>query len=130
MKKKYLKWIQNNVENTYGECKNYSEKMLIQFPELKLIRGHYLCGVWGEREHWWLMDEDNNIIDPTAAQFPTKGHCVYRPWDESCEEPIGKCINCGGYVFSGEFGTEMCSKKCADEYMAYLNAPINLIDEW
>ncbi len=45
---------------------------------------------------------------------PTSGH--------NNKEAIGKCCNCGDHIYSDEYGTEICSKTCEREYLAYLNA--------
>lgn len=112
---KYRKWIDENYstyELSYGECEQATIKMQELFPELKRIRGHYYDTSWGEREHWWLIDENDEIIDPTAKQFPTNGRGVYVPWVEGDPEPTGKCLNCGGYVYNGDY---CCSENCENE---------------
>lgn len=49
------------------------------------------------------------IVDPTKQQFPSRGNGVYIEWDESEDEPSGKCLDCGGYVYSGDV---FCSDNC------------------
>ena len=116
---KYTDWIKTHLDmNCTGKCKEYTELMLRAFPELQLVRGHYYCVAWGRREHWWLKDIDGNIIDPTKSQFPTKGYGVYEEWDESLEEPTGKCPNCGSHVYNHK---TFCNDICHDEFMASLN---------
>ena len=66
-----------------GRCAEATLAMAAVFPELTRVRGHYLCWVWGEREHWWLVEPNGEIVDPTADQFPSKGGGVYVPWDEA-----------------------------------------------
>ena len=117
--KKYNLWISENVNETYGKCAELTLKMQEAFPELTRVRGHYYCYTWGEREHWWLFDEENQqIVDPTVDQFPSKGIGEYMPLDESLPEPTGMCPNCGEYCFEGN---SMCSENCEISYMAYLN---------
>jgi hypothetical protein len=116
---KYADWIcewcfQNN---TTGKCEIATIEMLKNFPELIRVRGHYYCSVWGEREHWWLETSEGGVIDPTASQFPTRGHGVYVPWDESQPEPTGRCPNCGEYSYNGE---TCCSDLCSTEFRASL----------
>lgn len=120
MKEQYKVWIQDNVDEPYGNCYSFSVKMQEVFPELTLVRGHYYCPVWGERQHWWLTDPDGDVVDPTAAQFPSTGIGHYEPWDENQPEPTGKCPNCGGLVYDG--GT-CCSENCHIEYTAYCTNP-------
>jgi hypothetical protein len=116
MKAEHQQWIES-IAVVAGTCKETCLQMLGVFPELKLIRGHYICPFWGEREHWWLKDGDD-IVDPTDAQFPSKGMGEYIEWDETQPEPTGKCPNCGGYCYDGR---SVCSDKCETEYLAYLN---------
>ena len=117
MKKEYLDWMNKwNLENDpYGNCAEATLEMQGAFPELKRIRGHYYCVIWGERMHWWLTDGDE-IVDPTCGQFPTKGNGVYKPWNEGDPEPTGKCPNCGELCYDGRY---CCSEKCDKEYAAY-----------
>lgn len=57
-----------------GKCKEMSQELVKADPSLTLVRGHYHCPIWGKQAHWWVNDEDGNIIDPTARQFPSKGN--------------------------------------------------------
>jgi len=116
---KYERWIIDQditYEKAYGNCQELCLEMLEAFPMLSLVRGHYYCAIWGERGHWWLTDEDNNIIDPSAIQFPSKGKGVYVPWNEGDKEPTGKCPNCGRYCYDGEHVHE----ECYDSFVASL----------
>lgn len=113
----YSVWIAANVEGDgYGKCAEVTQAMAAAFPELKRVRGHYYCLIWGERSHWWLVAPDGSIVDPTAAQFPTKGNGEYVEWTEGDEEPTGKCANCGGYVYGGT----VCSSACYSAMVDYL----------
>lgn len=114
----YEVWIKENVEGDgYGKCAEITEAMAKAFPELTRVRGHYYCPSWGERTHWWLTTPDGKIVDPTKDQHPSHGLGRYEPWVEGSPEPTGKCPNCGGYCYNGE---STCSKKCYEEYRAYL----------
>lgn len=118
MSDQYQRWIEANVKDDgYGQCAEVTAAMASAFPELRRVRGHYYCTVWGQRTHWWLVDRDGARVDPTATQFPSKGVGVYEEWAEGEEEPSGKCQNCSGYVYGG--GT-VCSDQCAREYERYL----------
>lgn len=118
MKTAYTDWIKDNVTKTYGQCAEVTQQMADAFPELTRVRGHYYCIVWGERAHWWLVDSDGTIVDPTADQFPTKGTGHYEPWVEGSAEPTGMCPNCGEYCYDGDY---LCSKDCEVAYVASLN---------
>lgn len=113
---RYAAWIAANCPDPTGRCAEYTAALAAAFPELTRVRGHYYCPTWGEREHWWCVTPAGAIVDPTAAQFPSRGAGAYVPWDESQPEPTGMCPNCGGYCYDG--GT-CCSEKCHDEYVAY-----------
>jgi hypothetical protein len=120
MKPQYQQWINSLPERVTGQCAERTLEMQIQFPELIRVRGEYLCLIWGAREHWWLKTPEGEIIDPTAKQFPTLGHCEYIERDESSPEPTGMCPNCCDYCYNG--GT-CCSDKCHREYVAYVMRP-------
>ncbi len=117
MKVEHSNWIADNVTETFGRCAEVSLLMMRSFPELKRVRGHYYCAIWGERTHWWLVDEDGSIVDPTADQFPSKGMGVYDEWDDDEPEPTGKCPNCGELVYSGNY---FCDDKCALEFKCHI----------
>jgi len=113
----YIQWIRKHVDGDgYGACREVTAAMADAFPELTRIRGHYYCPLWGERSHWWLIDASGNIVDPTVAQFPSKGTGEYVPWEEGAPEPTGKCPNCGGLCFNGDF---CCSDNCHRAYVAF-----------
>lgn len=70
-------WIANNVEGTgYGKCHRYAIAMAEAFG-YRTVHGTYYCTVWGLRAHSWCVDRDNYVVDPTAAQFPSRGLGVY-----------------------------------------------------
>lgn len=122
MEQKYTNWIKTNVIETYGKCVEVSQSMAEAFPELTRVRGWYDCPIWGEREHWWCVDLPGDVVDPTAAQFPSKGIGEYRQFEEGVDrEAVGKCPNCGGYIYVDDdnYGG-VCSRKCANAYTAYL----------
>lgn len=116
----YEEWISAHYptpESAYGKCDEATSLMAKAFPELSRVRGHYYCWSWGERTHWWLVTTDGSIVDPTASQFPTAGSGVYETWTEGAKEPVGKCPNCGDYVY--DYGV-VCSDVCARSYASYL----------
>ena len=117
MQEKYEKWIKENVTKPRLQCAEYTLKMQKQFPELKRIRGHYFCD--REHPHWWLIDEDDNIIDPTIVQFPSIDG-IYIPWDETQKEPIGKCLNCGELIYDCIISSQICSKICEISFLKSL----------
>ena len=123
MNDEYKKWISTNSTQPLGRCVELTVAMAAEFPELTRTRGHYLCPIWGDREHWWLVDTNNTIVDPTDAQFPSLGHGENVSWEEGNEEPVGKCGNCGGYSYPSQGGnSSFCGDDCAGSYENYLNA--------
>lgn len=115
MLRKYKQWIyeKNKVFHPYGQCENWCDEMRKVFPELKKVRGFYHCLSWGKREHWWLIDTNGNIVDPTISQFPTlNGH--YEPWKEGTPEPTSRCLNCGELCYNN---ADTCSQACRVELL-------------
>lgn len=103
-------------QSAYGQCADATQRMANVFPTLTRVRGHYHCPVWGMRAHWWLIDEDGTIVDPTSRQFPSAGLGVYEPWQEGDNEPTGKCMHCGNYCYNGDVA---CSESCQREIVLY-----------
>jgi hypothetical protein len=65
-----------------GKCKELSEKLCADDKSLTLVRGWYHCPVWGKQAHWWTVQADGTVIDPTVRQFPTHGAgATYEPYD-------------------------------------------------
>lgn len=129
MKPEYLEWIEHNVgDNAYGQCDRHTKEMASTFPELRRVCGFYYCTHWGRREHWWLVDPVGNVIDPTASQFPSGGLGVYRELSDeeiTAEVPIGTCANCGGDIYRhSECTSTVCSKRCYQEYAAWITSEI------
>jgi hypothetical protein len=122
----YTMWITENYptkESARRMCAEATIEMLLVFDELKRVRG--LASVeepWDlpptRTPHWWCVTPEGTIIDPTAHQYPTK-ILSYEEADESKGPPTGKCPNCGGLCYTQEY---LCSDKCSQEYMTYLNS--------
>ena len=80
-----------------GKCKEMSEELVKNNPDLRLVRGHYYCPIWNKDEqHWWTVDKDGTIVDPTKFQFPSVGFGHYKEFD--------------GYI-----ECEMCCKKVSED---------------
>ena len=56
-----------------GKCKELSESMVLSNPSLRIVRGFYVCPMWGKQPHWWCISPDGTIVDPSVRQFPTAG---------------------------------------------------------
>ena len=120
----YREWINENYPTPLSArtaCVEATIKMFEDFPELSRVRGQIAVrephGLPPTRTtHWWLVDMDSNIIDPTGHQFPTEILQYYRV-DESRGEPTGKCPNCGGLCYGGNY---LCCDRCGIEYEDYI----------
>lgn len=116
----YDVWIAKNVDNPLGACACVTQEMKAAFPELRRVRGHYLCHTWGLRAHWWMETPSGEVIDPTAGQFPSRGLGEYTELAPDAEEPIGRCMNCGEHSFASKGGTpHACGQNCSTELEAY-----------
>jgi hypothetical protein len=132
MKPEYAAWIMEHCpdyKSAYGMCSGTTVNMVEAFPELRRVRGHYHCPSWGEREHWWCVDERGSVVDPTAHQFPGRAPAVSLPLDvataryeeftgDDSELPTGVCMDCGLAVYND---ATFCSSGCEEATCAYLN---------
>lgn len=104
-----------------GKCKEACEALQKVLPELRLVRGYYFDPIWNKEEpHWWLVDADGRITDPTKYQFPTAGQTsFYREFDGTIE-----CANCGRSVLEEEASIEgnyaFCSSLCHGRFVGVL----------
>ena len=95
-----------------GKCKEMSEELCKHDPSLRLVRGHYICPLDGEEPHWWCVNADGEIIDPTVRQFKTNGvgaeYIEYNGFSD--------CCFCGESVYENDavsVGNRiLCSEKC------------------
>lgn len=122
----YDAWIAERVKeyaDAYGKCGEVTEEMQAEFPELRRVRGFYHCPMIGQRTHWWLMTEDNIVVDPTKRQFPSGG--LLGDYEELADDeledrvPTGPCMECGEPCFKG---ATFCSDECGDIHVAWMNA--------
>jgi len=131
----YQTWINANVgkNNGYGECDHVCKKMIEAFPELRLRKGFFHSGFWGERGHWWLLSACGLIVDPTGKQFPdglsfpseefVKEY--YEDLTDVSEDELadrvstGPCYQCGDPCFHGDM---TCSERCTQKTHAEFNS--------
>lgn len=111
----YQQWIAAHLPiDPRGQCVTVTKQMAAAFPELRRVRGHYICAFEGRRSHWWLVAPNGEIIDPTVEQFATR--CGdYEEY--TGPEPTGQCMNCGELAFGGEY---FCNAECAYETAQYM----------
>lgn len=116
MKQEYADWVvaygYSSRDAAYGQCGQATRLMVERFPELTRVRGHYLDAFIGKRPHWWCVDAEGRVVDPTVAQFPDGGMGEYEALDDSLPEPVGKCMECGAMSYRGTF----CSKRCEESF--------------
>lgn len=103
-----------------GKCKELSEAAAAADPSLTLVRGHYWCPIWNSNEpHWWTVRADGSIYDPTADQFPSKGHGTYTPFNG-----IVPCSECGKEMTENEAtfvsNYAFCSDRCYGRFVGVL----------
>ncbi len=106
-----------NYKKFRGKCKQLSELEIEKDSTLRLVRGHYICPIWGKEAHWWCVRPDGTIVDPSVKQYPTKGvGAEYIEFDGMCE-----CSNCEKKVKEEEAYIDgryaFCSIKCHKSYI-------------
>lgn len=121
---KYQKWIADYVAKhatehwpLTGSCQRTSKCMAKEFPELILCRGYY-----NGHTHWWLKTVDGDIYDPTIVQFARYDYKEHEYEEYHGPDPIGKCYNCGEWVWTTEFHglcCEECKIACRAEFAQY-----------
>lgn len=134
MEQKYKEWINSYVAsrpryaNTgepslRGMCVEATSEMVAAFPELTRVRGFVRPG----GQHWWCVDPNGNIVDPTVLQFPRPPR-EYEPFDESKADqlPTGKCPNCGDHLF---YKAQVCDEECARSLFAYFDLSGEALEE-
>src|ERR1035437_1692819 len=47
-----------------ARCDEFTQGFVEKFPHLKRVAGFV-----GGNEHWWCVDLDGTVVDPTAEQF-------------------------------------------------------------
>jgi hypothetical protein len=94
-----------------GKCKEFCEALIEKDSSLKLVRGHYDCPIFGLQPHWWCLDTDGKVVDPTKNQFPSRGIGEYIEFDGNVE-----CSQCGKQMKEEQAQYESnyvyCSTKC------------------
>lgn len=126
MDKRYADWIKDYAFRAggyvLGKCKDAAKEMASAFPELTVTRGHVQCS-WGKRGHWWLLDPEGTIVDPTASQFPDIFE--YEQWQPGDTVRVGKCMECGDEIWAPVFELDseppqqsICSSACEEAFAA------------
>lgn len=99
-----------------GKCKTICEAIAQADPQWRLVRGHYVCPMWGFRAHWWLVAQDGTIYDPTVFQFPVPRIGDYVEFNGRVE-----CAECGKEMDESEAEFEsnyaFCSGRCHGRFV-------------
>ena len=111
---KYSEWIaENRPDDPWGTCEGVTRRMAEAFPELRRVRGHYVCPVQGRLPHWWMLAPDGQVIDPTRDQFASPEDGAYE--EHVGPEPTGRCLNCDALLYGD---ARVCNDDCAREFIA------------
>ena len=107
MKKKYKDWIAKNILDTAdGLCLEWAGLMAQKFPELTLVEGAVHFHGYDSEGHFWCVDADGEIIDPTVGQFgdiPIQYEFIRHP------AQTGDCIICDAPTY---LDNKCCSVPC------------------
>jgi hypothetical protein len=114
--KTYQDWVDNYEGCIHRKCVEVAKEMAQTFPELKIRTG--LVKVFESArlfEHTWCITDDGYIVDPTAQQWTI----IEQYYDYTDNPPIGKCINCGNYIFADDNppSTQLCSEACRESFL-------------
>lgn len=110
----------SNYAKYRGKCKEMCDVAIKDNPSLTLVRGYYWEPLWNTIEpHWWTVDENGKIFDPTRLQFPSQGFSEYIPFDGMVE-----CAQCGKEIKEEEADIEgnycFCSYTCHGRFVGVL----------
>lgn len=107
-----------NYRKYRGKCKSAAEKACACDPSLTIVRGHYICLMWGKQQHWWTVRKDGSINDPTKDQFPSGGFGEYVPFDGTvyCDE-CGKIVPEDDATLGGNGRYAFCSYRCFGKFI-------------
>jgi hypothetical protein len=115
-------YVARHSDFVRGRCAEATIEMIGVFPTLRRVAGLARWVAPHGRaiidEHWWLVDEAGDIVDPTRAQFGG-AHVEYEPIDlddpaSLAKVPTGKCMECGGYAYAG---AAFCAPACERAYV-------------
>ena len=113
--KAYSKWIEARYptpESAHLACVQATLDMVACFPELTRVKGHVYTSEGYYRPHWWCLDPEGNIIDPTGHQFGPGGPVKYD--EHEGEEPHGKCLDCGNLLYREQGDTSHLCRGCVN----------------
>jgi hypothetical protein len=103
-----------------GKCKEYALKEVEKDPALTLVKGWYYSPITDTKEqHWWTVEPNGEIYDPTAEQFLDLGTGDYIPFVgtytcDVCSEPFDEGA---GYPTGNHY--LICSYECYGDLIGY-----------
>lgn len=104
-----------------GTCKQAVTDLCNKYPFMKPVYGYVKYQLNGKQitdGHWWAIDNEGYIADPTRSQLPAKEiEYVY-----DSRPVLFKCANCGKPVLEDDRLSYFCSKQCAAETIRYLGS--------
>lgn len=117
-----------------AKCQSFTKRFVERFPHLTRIAGFYGApeDVWlndpdeqcYRTEHFWCVDVNGTIVDPTVEQFIRKdmAYTVLDPLKHKIQ--IGRCIECGEYIYGlrSEGNKCICSPECQKSAEIYYNS--------
>jgi len=107
---------EDNYSKYRGKCKEYCEELCAKDPSLRLVRGWYDDILWGRQMHWWCVDANGVIIDPTVNQFPSQyGEYIEYNGILRCDQCNTEVSEEYAIVLSGRYAA--CSLKCANRFL-------------
>lgn len=122
----YEQWIEAYVAAqpgrfVRGKCDKATQEMVKAFPELRRAAG-FVFSTFGREQHWWCVDPNKNVVDPTREQFQVVFE--YEELDLNDPEtrkrvPTGVCMNCGEDTYEGK---TFCSDDCENITLADFNS--------
>lgn len=114
----YWRHVPTDAEAVALQCDGFTERFVERFPELVRVPG-FRNGL----EHWWCVEPDGTIVDPTEAQFLSCGDpdVEYSPMSAG-KYPyrMGRCPEWGEYIYSDSKVEQglggFCSDRCRRSY--------------
>jgi hypothetical protein len=84
----YAKWIaENRPADPWGKCEALTQLMATAFPELRRVRGHYVCPLQGRLPHWWMVGRCETPRKAAAFALGTRHARRRRPTGRRREAP-------------------------------------------
>lgn len=112
----YRQELLARYQSSRGMCGTFTRCFVERFPGLKAVAGYYHSSTGLNRgDHWWLVNEKGETIDPTADQFLDCGAGTLVPYNPHKHLTAkGTCMCCGFSIFMSD-KRAACSPECDEE---------------